>query len=537
MPINIDTSKLVNDSLSNFQSISPTIQNGGEYPLLALCLEHVLTWQFILTVFFITVVLLKWKTIWLKFSRIDSAKIELAGQKLEFNNQPDNTTLDDGLSTPLVVDQLVTSTEEPNEDDGLLELSLLYKSNKAKEGDELLEKLILKEDNNELKNRWRFIGYYFQHIAGNTDAIDSLRKFIDTLSSTNEVITGLYFLGLCTAFSKNHARAKEMFEDALSKAKSADNKHFVDIIINIGICIGQLSSKKEEIAYLIKEFTQINSSKRFDLIIRIAEISDEFNIKGVFYLMAANHQGNDTSLLFNAGYNANDNLTAYSVYEQLIKIDPKYGMAENNLGVSFSNMNFEHFAIKHYTIANNLGITLAAANLAGKLIDAHFYDEAEAILEKVRRENEVHVNVYFAFEKLRRGKVDLEDRIKLLKVNSKKAREFLLNAGEEILKRGLEELTSLELEKFEINSFSIEITKTVQGFTFAWRDTFWEHRITTEGHLLFGKASYDSDYSSQIKKETKEGYYLFNANKSAAKFYIFDNESIEEITMELNKSR
>ena len=104
----------------------------------------------------------------------------------------------------------------------------------------------------------------------------------------------------------------------------------------------------------------------------------------------------NTSLRFEVAYayaKADSPALAYWHYQKLVTQDDEHLSALNNLGVAASNLELEIEALWRYKQAEKRGETLATANIAWKLINAGFVEEARERLETAQDADDVHRNV------------------------------------------------------------------------------------------------------------------------------------------------
>jgi tetratricopeptide (TPR) repeat protein len=127
----------------------------------------------------------------------------------------------------------------------------------------------------------------------------------------------------------------------------------------------------------------------------------------------------DTDLRFDVAHAFADSgapSAAFLHYTDLAEREANNNGALNNLGVAASNLGLESIAVEHYIRSEQLGNTLATANLAWKLIDAGFLKEARTRLETQAVKPDVHTNVLEALGRLaKRAETDRQQRETILK--------------------------------------------------------------------------------------------------------------------------
>jgi tetratricopeptide (TPR) repeat protein len=115
----------------------------------------------------------------------------------------------------------------------------------------------------------------------------------------------------------------------------------------------------------------------------------------------------DLSLRFDVAYAYGENsaeAASFFHYSQLLERSPQHAGALNNLGVAASRLEMETIAVSRYRAAEELGNTLASANVAYKLLGEGFTAEAKTVLDAALKANEVHDNVLEALGAISRTK-------------------------------------------------------------------------------------------------------------------------------------
>lgn len=119
----------------------------------------------------------------------------------------------------------------------------------------------------------------------------------------------------------------------------------------------------------------------------LRDIADHFglnDIKSALGEALVQLQPDDTSLRFDLAFgyaDANRNDLAVLHYEGIPEAQRSAG-AWNNLGVAYSNLMAPGLAVQNYRAALEKGASVAAGNLANKLINAGFYEQARDLADK-----------------------------------------------------------------------------------------------------------------------------------------------------------
>ncbi len=114
---------------------------------------------------------------------------------------------------------------------------------------------------------------------------------------------------------------------------------------------------------------------------------------------ALEYNPTNSSSIFDTAYaysEAGNNDLALMHYQKLIQSKPEHKSGWNNLGVIYSNLEMPILAVSAYQKSFGIGETLAASNLAYKLIQEGFAKEAKEIIVRAREEEDVDGRVEHA---------------------------------------------------------------------------------------------------------------------------------------------
>ena len=115
----------------------------------------------------------------------------------------------------------------------------------------------------------------------------------------------------------------------------------------------------------------------------------------------------------------------------------------NNIGVEFDHFDLESKSVKAYRKAEELGETLAMSNLAQKLIQAGFLEEAEEICNRAVQIKDYHKNVGYAISRIK--DVSEEEDKKETEITAKAAPlgEFYREYGQALAKEDVQDLADV----------------------------------------------------------------------------------------------
>jgi len=248
--------------------------------------------------------------------------------------------------------------------------------------------------------------HWLRYRYGNKNVFEDLLK----LSKDNpEHPTPHLYLGKLYEEYKNHDKAKEYF---LIAAKYSNN-----MLDNINFSCRAAESLKYAKKYteakklLLSLFNDINPSsqqEQYELFKSLASIElDETNFDNYFALAekALNLNPSDETLRFEAANNYYQKARhEISLYHYKILCDTSPNTANwNNLGVEFAELNLNGKAVSAYKKSEEMGGTTSVGNLAHKLIDAGFIEEARTKLEAILKKAECDSNVPSALASIERA--------------------------------------------------------------------------------------------------------------------------------------
>lgn len=124
------------------------------------------------------------------------------------------------------------------------------------------------------------------------------------------------------------------------------------------------------------------------------------------YEQAVSLDPTDNDLRFKIAYRYSESghqWLALEHYKELLRRSSEHGMAANNAGAVCNKLALDVSAVEYFRRGEDRGIGLAAANLAQRLLDAGFQEEAESKLRKALDRGDDHPNV-------KKGLANIEDK-------------------------------------------------------------------------------------------------------------------------------
>lgn len=262
--------------------------------------------------------------------------------------------------------------------------------------------------------------YALSYNLGEHSSLDKLKNMLNTTATESDSYSSIVtFIGICLEKGNAFNKAIELYDLELKKLKF--DKDIVSITVNKANCLFKMGSSHYEEAY--------NTLK--DQLIKIKDPMAKFNIyKGLAQLYekvedrlsqaltlekALEICPDDTDLRFNIAY-------AYSRtdfkdlsllhYKILLRFDSKNNLGLNNLGVQYAELNMPILSIDCYKKSKEMKNTLASANLAYKLLQAGFTEEAKAILDEAILQENHHQNVSTAISNIKTSREEEESKSK-----------------------------------------------------------------------------------------------------------------------------
>ena len=233
----------------------------------------------------------------------------------------------------------------------------------------------------------------FRH--GDTAAISKLQKLTEQMSASSVVYL---FLGLCYEEAGELDKASDAYRHSVERTESKDTKAYRVIIL--ANCLLKADKKSDAYKLVSEEISKTDESELLLILYKgLAELykkSDNRLFQAFALEKALEHEPNNTDLIFDLAY-------AYSAvelhplsilhYERLLHFESDNTSALNNVGVEYENQQMPILSVGSYKKASEFNKTLASANLAYRLMNAGFAEEALATLNNAKSQDDVHPNV------------------------------------------------------------------------------------------------------------------------------------------------
>jgi tetratricopeptide (TPR) repeat protein len=442
-----------------------------------------------------TIIILFWfiyrKPLRVFIENISSFKLKRGGTELELIKQ--KTEKSSALSEQIIsVNPEETKQEEKSQ--SLLDVLVFYVKGDFEEGEKLFRKIQSETTENDDKIENDLIRLYYRFKYGDTSAQAEINKMIMNKTMSNKVASRAHlFLAYCFLEGQQYTSSISELNKALELSEKEKSK--VEIITKLAEVLYKNNQKSEAFSILIKYVDELKDnilkSHIWKSIGKFYEDEKRIDYKAFAYEKALEYSPTDSSLIFDTAYlysKIKFHQTSAYHYNNLVKIDSDNYAAVNNLGVSYGNLDFKFNRISCYKKSYEGGETLAASNYAEILIDSGLYDEAKAVLEKAKTNEEVHPNIWDSFKRL-------EEEFEA--ENSKKENIFkeTIHLRQFVSKY----ITKLNSKRETINmqgswklnnKFDLEITQSGNKISSKWKQGTLNYGIDLELENFAGKGIY-----------------------------------------------
>lgn len=252
------------------------------------------------------------------------------------------------------------------------------------------------------------------------------------------------------------------------------------------------------------------------------------------------HEPNNSGLCFSIAWALSQSertdvrgLATY-FYRLAVYLNPKDEYALNNLGWEFSKANLRIQATEYYQRAVELDNTLAMANLAGVKLHAGLVDEAEELLRRAQKQEEVHENVAGVQADIARAKSEQAQKAVSLEKSGARLAEFCSKAVRAELH---ERPNDLPRRWRWTHGASVNVHLHQEALTLEWELKKQKHKIEANlrGRSAEGK-HYKMGYTFSILKseqsetdweKQKTAILIFDRDQGTIKVALFNEEGVD----------
>lgn len=272
-------------------------------------------------------------------------------------------------------------------------------------GSKIYKKIQEQESDSSIRIKNESIYYFLSYKAGDTKALDELRK----LSEKTENQNSYYWLGQIYELINDLQKAIEVYEIAAERKGTELER--VTNLRRASKCYLKLGNEKTAFDRLEMELLELKSKEGLaEIYLGLGELYDskkDWDLKAIALDKASQYKANDTSILFDAAYSYNKSglyYLALAHYTYCLNFQNDDSATLNNIGVVYDTLLMPIESEKNYKKAFSLGNTLAAANLANKYIRAGLIEKSDEILKEARKKDNVHANIGDSIAELSRIK-------------------------------------------------------------------------------------------------------------------------------------
>ncbi|HEV7305545.1 nucleotide-binding protein [Ensifer sp.] len=222
----------------------------------------------------------------------------------------------------------------------------------------------------------------------------------------------------------------------LANARAAKDMKTVSDAIRSAVDLG--SAEARLMRDLLLTIPQTNHEDRCALVYAMKAVSqagDFPEITKAISELYTNLRPEDSSHRFELArrYDEDGSLNLSMWHYTNIPRDERSGMAWNNLGVSYAKLGLEGMATRSYQRASELGETISEGNLAYKLMNAGFHDEAQKHAQVAVAQKGHHENVVGVLSAIKDAKKAEEESLRAAEITAKKQHVIRREIGDAAL--------------------------------------------------------------------------------------------------------
>lgn len=414
-----------------------------------------------------------------------------------------------------------------------------------KKTDEAYAQMTKLEEDRQKKKDDKILYLKMSHRLGDTNAINELK---DLLADPDIIFSVNMGIGSCYEYSEDLENAKLFYSSALKtanneKEKTLATQRYAEVLYRD-------SGTEEAVEILSNTLTDTREDKhKIILYEKLADIlgkEKDYEQRAFVIDKAIELMPNDSSLLFKAGYSY-----AESIYDELSllhyknarDVNPKDDAVQNNLGVQYDNLEMPIKSIESYKKSESLLSTLASSNLAFRLINIGFIEEAKKILNLAKEKEDVHQNVNEALSEIPK-RIEKENKIEDDQI--KKAlslRKFVLRFVEAKYIKGNSLASSSGNWKSKDGiDFVIEVSGG--NIVAKWKEKIWDYENefkfqgkieNNSSRITFYKKEYDFSKQADIYKRKERGLLYFSIQKNQIDYMKIDDARKSKTLQTLTK--
>ena len=371
--------------------------------------------------------------------------------------------------------------------------------------------------------------YFFSYYFNKDKDLKKMESLLLRSNDPDEKASSLYEIGVLLSYEDKLELANVQFNKANQIVIEASLR--TRIVLKHADIISE--SIEEKLAFLKEQYQKASDDySKYKLLYKIYEILEEKkDFRSKFFLeKAISFEPKNTSYLFDTAYNHDEDLISAHFYNKLLKVKPNHATALNNLGVAYGNLKLEISSIEMFKKSLEENESLAAANIANKLISAGFKDEAIIYLNNEKKREEYHENIDHHLSRLHK------------KLDSEKEKKEEIERNVELRLSFMRNNAFLFLEEIEYkNLIDKQYTSDKMTLTFKQKDSeiylqFKELSSLYEAKLMNYQAANKVELTPEfpswyLKKKTI--WYAININDK--NIYILEKEENKYINYVFNE--
>jgi tetratricopeptide (TPR) repeat protein len=279
---------------------------------------------------------------------------------------------------------------------------------------------------------WDAMIEYFRLFIGKGGKLDRLKDIAE--KHPNSARTLSYLATIYDTFNQ-HTLSADTYMRAYAAADKPQKKaEFAGAAVK-QFSISNQSERMTETLKILRKISSETPSTEAELLNSIIDLAERDKnqdaelaaLERLLELEPDNHN-NRFNLAFKHSDHGNNELAIY--HYQMIPAAERSAMAWNNLGAAFDQLSFPAKAVESFKRGSEMGETLAMSNLANKLLNVGFVEEAQANLDKaLAASGTPHKNVGYVLTALQDVPEEEEKKQSKLAENVRPRVAFLQQLG------------------------------------------------------------------------------------------------------------
>lgn len=442
-------------------------------------------------------------------SNIGSAKkvkVDSSGFTLESGSGEQQEKTSDETDTITDTTQLPAIVNKPENNDWFDKVFSLFDEGKSAEAENFFNEYIGDANNTSKYHKDYPFFLYIKYSFAPNEAI--LKELQGVIERTNEYEQKRIYIASyvnCLESTAQHEKAIKFITNELSKSPNTDEKAQLTVMLSRNYIKNFQTKEAEDLVIQLidelKESDITNIDKymhdAYEQLANIEKSKQNDYYHALCLDKAAEYAPTERETLFSSAYQAAQTVLdpiEISNYDKLLIIDPKYSMAQNNMGVTARKFDLKLVSGHYYTKGEELNNSLSMANIGSALLDAGFYNLAEIIANKALELGNPHENIHH-----------LINRIKTEKDNEFQKWDEIRKSASEIQKN-LRFYTGIYYSK-----------KTLRLNHMNWLDND-NRKVTvslTDSQVIlsWNDDASDTKFVGNIKYQTFKGFYSSNPKK------------------------